>query len=176
MSGKVVCTDCVFFEFPNKCSGFSEELDSVTWAQECHFYSPVEEQKIKVYIAGPSNELHRAKEVMDWVRGSLQLELTHDWVTVITDSKQGGTDYGKEWRDDLDGVRRANYLWLLLPKQGSIGMWAEFGAFLERTRDPSLVVASGVVSSESMEVVLSPVKDIFPSDIDAFEFLVSKCG
>jgi len=85
----------------------------------------------RIYVAGASAELPRAKAAIDACRTG-GLEVTHDWPLVVElDRSTGGsTDpsfLDKCARQDLDGIESADIFWLLLPEAESQGAVFEYG-------------------------------------------------
>jgi hypothetical protein len=87
---------------------------------------------VKIYVAGASKEPERVRAVMNAVK-ALGLEITCDWLTAIEaeGAANEGLDDDKRRRyslDDLDAVRRADWVWLLAPSESrSSGCWVELG-------------------------------------------------
>ncbi len=98
---------------------------------------------------------------MKWIarlRGK-GIAITHDWTvdelasTVDTDAKLPLGARERRAKDDLNGVARADVLWLLAPtKRGASGAWTEFGYALgmrhaqremSTTDKPLVIVVSG---------------------------------
>lgn len=108
---------------------------------------------LKLYIAGASAELDRARAVRDWARrqaDTIQL-VGCDWVAAIDrERREGGrqdhqltlTERERYAQEDLNGVRDAQMVWLLLPPRTvhTVGLWVEFGFAL---RCGATVLASG---------------------------------
>jgi hypothetical protein len=89
----------------------------------------------KIYVTGTSKERERVRAAMAAVK-KLGLEITHDWLAEIEQDGVAGAvnealDDEKRRRysrADLDAVRRADWFWLLAPRESpSSGCWVELG-------------------------------------------------
>lgn len=88
--------------------------------------------RLKVYVAGSSKELDRVADAMAALRES-GVEVTHDWVEVIK-ARGSANPLGAsaadcaQWAwEDLLGVRAADVVWLMVPAQGGLGCYVEYG-------------------------------------------------
>ncbi len=102
-------------------------------------------RKFKVYVAASSLQMDRARDVMAQLRAAGH-EVVHDWCSIIeargvanpSDSTQ---DERWDWAiDDLQGVKRADVLWLLVPAEEGAGAFVELGYALALGKP---VIASG---------------------------------
>lgn len=86
----------------------------------------------RIYVAGSSAQLERARAAMDALKERGYL-VAHDWVTEV--EKVGSANppdapMAKQaaWaREDLQGVLFADYLWLLMPAEEGWGAAVELG-------------------------------------------------
>lgn len=100
-----------------------------------------------VYVAGASAEVDRIAGYMRELRLA-GLQITHDWTIAVDEQRRrGSTDRNLSaparalagaW--DLEGVTRADVLWLVVPEVPSSGCWVELGAALVSGR---MVIVSG---------------------------------
>lgn len=88
---------------------------------------------MKIYVAGSSNELERARR---WIRElrATGWTITGDWPEVIAavgDANPRDASEAERWRwsyDDLEAVNRADVVWLLAPAVGTgRGAYCEVG-------------------------------------------------
>lgn len=91
---------------------------------------------MRVYVAGASAELERARSAMRDLRG-YGCEITFDWTQAVEKFGSLGAVLSEEEkaqcaRNDLDGVRAAEVVLFLTPedKALTLGMWVELGAAL----------------------------------------------
>lgn len=127
----------------------------------------------RVYVAGSSAELQRAKQAMMSLR-QFGHTVTHDWVTSVqlvgSANPTGATHYDRLcWsQDDLDGIERADVFWLLYPCSPSFGAGVELGfAYSQRKH----LVVSGAHLLTSVFTALA--QSCYPCDDDA---LVAEFG
>lgn len=85
-----------------------------------------------VYIAGSSKELDRARKYMRAVRESDGLELALDWTVEIEANRSANVGLGFGTRRaaagaDLEAIKFADVVWLLVPKTRTSGAWVEMG-------------------------------------------------
>lgn len=114
----------------------------------------------RIYVAGSSDELDRAAEAIAAVRAE-GWELTHDWVSVIRGVGHANPGAAKretraQWAlADIDGVYRADAVWLLSPLKGAArGAFVELGYVLALKRE--------VPRSDGRRIVVSgPIVSIF---------------
>lgn len=147
---------------------------------------------MKIYIAGASSELVRARAVMDWVRAHPRFELVRDWVKDIEHERvQGGRAdsqlkrYEQEHyaRANLGAVAESDVLWLLSPSEGvhTTGTWVELGAALVTGHmrqalglSKTVVLISGPTSTHFLFNSLAD--EIFDLDADARSWLDLRCA
>lgn len=86
---------------------------------------------MKVYVAGGSDERDTvAQPMIDRLRAA-GVEITHDWTRCEGYERDSATAERAEWaRQDLEGVRAADIVWMMVPAERSTGASAEFGAAL----------------------------------------------
>lgn len=125
-----------------------------------------------VYVAGSSSprEKLRVRNAMDLVIEHPRMHLTLDWQEII--EKAGAANEGLSYDErisaataDLDGVRRADILWLLAPHADIAtgrGCWVELGAGLVLEK---VVVISGKDRGRSIFCALGQE---IATDEDAF--------
>jgi len=111
----------------------------------------------KIYVAGASSELDMIRYVMKKLQDSGNLEITYDWtIPVAKFGSEGKELTSAERREyaakDLAGVGGADYFWLLVPGNKSVGAWVELGAAISNRRSPPtynrpVIVVSGDLSS-----------------------------
>jgi hypothetical protein len=137
-----------------------------------------------IYVAGPSAILESIEGFNAALRAA-GWNITFDWTAKVREAGNASPDDPSIRRAaalaDLDGVRRAEVLWLVQPSETSTstGAWVELGAALER-RALSRVVTRGqvlpvfiVVSGSSKKCIFSDLADrCFESHDDALEFLL----
>ena len=108
-----------------------------------------------------------------------RLELTQDWLAAM--ETEPAPDYELPpavqrpyARDDLDGIRRANVLWLLAPTAGHAtrGAWVELGFAIALV--PYIVVSRGVDHGVRGLPALfeSMAQEIHETDLKAFDSIV----
>lgn len=124
---------------------------------------------LRVYVAGSSAELERARWAMSALDG-YSIEVTHDWVSSVEEvgsanPAEATDDERLAWADDdLSGVYQADVLWLLMPKQGSIGAYVELG----------LAIALGmpiVISGDHERSIFTVFGERFEQDADALDWI-----
>lgn len=90
--------------------------------------------KTRIYVAGASAELERARAAMARVV-EVGHAITHDWTRAMDDAGPEHllSNEAKEVHAfiDLEAVNRADVLWFLLPTIPSAGAWFEFGYFAQ---------------------------------------------
>jgi hypothetical protein len=103
---------------------------------------------LRIYVAGSSKEMDRARKAMDAVRAH-GWTLTQDWVAII--EEKGAPNLvddviRKQCAEaDADAVLKSNVFWLLAPHTRTSGAWFEMGvAWMKRKQDGEiLIIASG---------------------------------
>lgn len=127
----------------------------------------------RVYVAGASAELERAKTAMDWVREMPGLALAYDWVADVQKHRvEGGksdADLTNEQRfwlasNDASAVSECDTFWLLVPNVSvvTVGAWFELGVAVSTGRR---VVVSGIQSGQHLFCSLA--ESTFAVDHDA---------
>lgn len=139
-------------------------------------------QILRVYVAGAWVEQHQRARPMIAKLREAGVVITADW-TVAEGERAGvgDSDLSAHVRQsfataDLDGVARADLVWLLAANdKGACGSWVELGAALMlRERQPSrypFVVVSGAKWNRSIFTELCDKK--FDSDAAALDFVLS---
>lgn len=85
---------------------------------------------MKIYVAGGSAERESVASVIAALRHAGHV-ITHDWTSCDGYARESVPDERRRWaREDLDGVRAADLVWLLAPAELSEGSSAELGAVL----------------------------------------------
>ena len=134
-----------------------------------HELSPSrDEGPLRVYVAGSSREMDRARAAMDYVR-ELGGVITFDWVAEIErvgSANDGLTDEQRRSSAaaDLEGVEACDVFWLLAPETPSTGAWVELGIALG-LRESIRIIVSGPGSKRSIFSALANIET--PSDITA---------
>jgi hypothetical protein len=87
---------------------------------------------VRIYVAASSEELNRAKGVMERLE-RLGHTVTKDWVIEVeqvgtANPRDATADQRAAWaQEDLDGVAQADLVWLLMPTGHSVGAFWEAG-------------------------------------------------
>ena len=133
-------------------------------------------RKLNVYVAGSVRErMERAVPVIAQLRAA-GVEITLDWTTDIDPSaseSRSDADVPDDVRrraaeDDMDGVRRADFVLLLAPdERGSSGAWVELGVALA-LKIP--VVVTGQMARRT--IFTSMAHRVFATDAEGVSFLV----
>jgi nucleoside 2-deoxyribosyltransferase len=103
-------------------------------------------RRFKVYVAASSKQMDRASQAMAQLRAAGH-EVVHDWPAIIeargvANPLDATQDERWDWAiDDLQGVKRADVLWLLVPNEEGAGAFVELGYALALGKP---VIASGV--------------------------------
>lgn len=125
----------------------------------------------RVYVAGSSHELARARRWMDRLREE-GFEITHDWVTEIENVGQANPpdatpQQRHDWAvNDLNRVADADILWLLAPAEGEgRGAYAELGTAYTLGREI-------VVSGPTKQSIFCALGEEFPDDEAAFAYIL----
>jgi len=141
---------------------------------------------VKLYIAGSSKELSRAERWIATCRAA-GIEITEDWVASM---RAAGPDHAADpevlvsaAQRDLDGVRSADLVWVLIPPAvaGSTGCWAELGAALAWGVPASLSAPTdeyGEAAAAQFCIfgTLVPERFRFASDTAALEWILREAG
>lgn len=123
---------------------------------------------MKIYVAGASVEASRASDFMARVI-ALGHSITHDWARVVAtqrvlESRLPVEQRRQAMRDDLDGVREADLLIALIPRDSSSrGVWVELGYALG-------LRAAGEPSPAVWVAGADPLVSIFTEGADARHF------
>lgn len=128
---------------------------------------------MKVYVAGSSREMARARSAMERLR-ALDIEVTSTWIESIeragdANPRQALKDDRRAWsRECLDGVAAADVLWLLAPALGAptCGAWVELGYAV--ATDKTVIASGDVMASIFTAVSLVEYSD----DDDALAMIV----
>jgi hypothetical protein len=153
-----------------------------------------------IYVAGPSSQIRDIEVYMAALRDA-GWTITFDWTAAVRNA--GGIaspEDPKVRRDaalaDLDGVAKAQVLWLVQPDatSTSTGAWVEFGSALERRRvykrvykiieevgyvahhDWDVPINNVVIiaSGSSRKCIFSDLADVrFESHDDALEYILT---
>lgn len=127
---------------------------------------------LKVYVAGSSDELDRAENMIMRLRAH-DIAITKNWTVDVRMAGHGNppeaTDkQRRSWAvEDLNAVERADVLWLLTPLKSSAGAWVEFGC----------AYRSGVelIASPRPRSIFSALAGhCFHDDEKAFEYLIAR--
>lgn len=126
---------------------------------------------MRIYVAGSSAELERAAKWIELLTLS-ELTVTHNWPENIravgeANPKAVSTEDSARWASEcMDGVQRAQLLWLLMPTGGSFGAFTELGVALQR-KIP--IVVSGPLLYRSIFVSLA--ERVFDEDVVALAYI-----
>ena len=135
---------------------------------------------MKIYIAGASRELERARAAMDWCREQ-GFEVAHDWVADIDRVRvEGGKSDGDLQLSeqmvfaiaDLEAVESADVLWMLVPppSKHTAGAWVELGvAWSAKTK----IIVSG---QHTWHLFCSLADQAFANDRAATRYLADAFG
>lgn len=111
----------------------------------------------RVFVAGPSAEMQRCGQVIADVRRLLGPEaITYDWHLEMTAGRVlSEGEEGEQAELDLQGVRDADLVWLLLPSPGmvTVGAWVEIGG--------ALILGKPVVASVATALGHQPAWDVY---------------
>jgi hypothetical protein len=126
----------------------------------------------RIYVAGASGDMARARKAMDEVYKIGGLVLTSDWVRVITEHGSANLGLSEEVRSQesssaLAAVETADILWLLCPTVPTVGAWVELGAFLGAKK--SAVVVSG--GDPEISIFTAQAERLFRTDEEAARYL-----
>jgi hypothetical protein len=105
---------------------------------------------LRVYVAASSQELRRARIAMQAVTDFAH-EVTHDWTAPIEAVRAQGieeheTPSARQYAEaDLCGIERSDVVWMLAPREPTVGFWVELG-YAIRARKP--IVISGPTTAE----------------------------
>jgi hypothetical protein len=91
----------------------------------------------KLYVAGASKEIDIVEMHIKSLRAS-NIEITHDWCEVMRKTKGMELSKGNLRYYDLEGVDKADLVWVMVPKVDSIGCYVEMGYALA-LRKPLIV-------------------------------------
>lgn len=123
---------------------------------------------MKVYIGGGSDEREQVQSLMAALvaRG---VEITHDWTRCVGYNRESVPAERREWaRQDLDGVRAADIVWIVAPAQKSEGSAVEMGyAMALRKR----VIVSGP-HARRINRIFALLCEIHDSHNDAFGYIM----
>lgn len=114
---------------------------------------------MKIYVAGCSEEIARARKIMEWVRAHPHLDLARDWVADIAEERIKGGRMDVDLSDEEQwqysslntrSVLGSGGLWMLSPGPGNhtTGAWFELGVSVARAM-------LGEVIGQSFPVVVS---------------------
>ena len=134
---------------------------------------------LQVYVAGASQDIPRAKAIMQALRGTGMAEITHDWIPDIENSPGDENLTPEQHRPfaekDVQGVIKADMLWLLTPEFPSSGAWVELGVAIgyrlakgSFSQQP-IVISSGPKASRNLFCSLSDQQ--FDTDDAAFAWI-----
>lgn len=122
---------------------------------------------MKIYVAGSSSELSRAKRMMQLLSAA-GFDVVSTWPATIeavgdANPREATTEQRLGWsRADVEQVRQADLLWLLVSAASvSFGACFEFGIAHERSMH---VVASG----DTLRSIFTSLADEFADDMEAF--------
>lgn len=141
---------------------------------------------LRIYVAGSSAEMARAEKWMARLRQA-GIDVTSSWPDVIRKVGEANPmhvsrNQRAKWAaTDLAEIEHSNVFWLLLPEgQPSVGAYTELGFATMLALDAVSARRAGVpgaffklVCSGVETSIFTAVADHFPSDNDAFGFLVS---
>lgn len=139
---------------------------------------------LKLYVAGAWVEQHSRARVYIAKLRTAGIEITCDWTVAegtsnaSSDANLSGTDRLKFALDDLDGVLKADLVWLLAANdKGACGSWVELGAALaikrvkhERPGTYPLTVVSG--PKHKRTIFTEYADKLFATDDGALEWIV----
>ncbi len=126
-----------------------------------------------VYAAGGSSErLTIVRPMLDQLR-SAGIAITHDWTTCPGFDRESTREEQMRWAaEDLDGVRRADLLWLICPAEKSEGAHAELGFALALGK---LIVVSGPANAQHrIFPLLAGIH--YPSHADALAMVIREAS
>lgn len=139
--------------------------------------------KLKVYVAGAYNDRVRVTSAMADVSGHPRLELAHDWVSIIDESRMDCAEHQlpqdvrvKLSLKDLREAHRSDVFWFLAPVNIGKGCWFESGSVVtawsmldQNRRSKKLSIASGFVEQS---IFTSLFDSQFQSDEEALNKIV----
>ena len=132
---------------------------------------------MKLYIAGSSQELSRARRWHEFARQRKQLIVVSNWVETI--QAHGGITNPLD--DDarinlaltnLEQVDRCDVFWLLNPQRPTIGAWVELGRALSPTRRIIQRPCHVFVSGGAKQTIFTALTTEVAADADAFECIL----
>lgn len=116
---------------------------------------------VKVYIAGASSEIERAVKWRDKLR-EVGVDVVSTWPDVIkaigvANPTDASVDEYKQWTwKDLDQVRDADVLWVLLPEANTVGAWIELGFMTCLRAMPSMLrEQAGIDDGNDRQIFMS---------------------
>lgn len=123
---------------------------------------------MRIYVAGASSQLYRAKAAIKLVR-QLGYEVTVDWPEsieaygILSDYKARLGSATEDW----DGVRAADVVWFLAPEDNypSTGAWVELGMAIQAGKR---VIASGACVDAC---IFTSLVGCYETDVEALERL-----
>jgi len=125
---------------------------------------------LHVYIAGAYADRDRVLHNMEKVSYREELQLVHDWVSVIDRVRREHPDWQMPDHEaaeyalrDLEAMRKADVVWLLAPELGGRGCWYEVGAAWA-WRIPTIVSGPFCRSTVFTRLAL----ELFDADVQAF--------
>ena len=127
-------------------------------------------EPIRVYVAGASNELSRARAAMEAINDTPGCQVAHDWVSIVERSTCAERDIPRPAAAELAGadlsaVVRCDLLWLLAPIVATKGAWAELGAAVVTGRHM-------VVSGDCRQSIFCACAHFeFTTDADALSYI-----
>ena len=138
-------------------------------------------QPTRVYVAGASAQLQRARRAMGWVREAPELTLAHDWTAQVQADREAGKQDADLLQvqqcarafEDFAAIRESDIFWALVPQPDvrTTGLWVELGWAL-RARDgnqPIRAVCSGDSCRKRLFVAASDA--MFSTDSSAFSHI-----
>lgn len=121
----------------------------------------------RVYIAGGSSERLTVVRPLIELARVLGVDVVHDW-TADPGWDLGRMPTSEEFREsalrDLDAIRRADVVWLVVPAQKSEGAAAEIGYALALKKR---LIVSGEVGARNIFALLARPEDVFASHEEA---------
>ncbi len=125
-----------------------------------------------IYVAGASSERTRIAAYMAELRRA-GWRVTVDWPAIIDASPlpEAALSFDAARGHaivDLNGVRRAAVLWLVLPSNPSVGCWVELGYAL------GVHVPQVITSGESHSIFARLASRHFASHVDALAALIDR--
>lgn len=130
---------------------------------------------LRVYVAGGSTErLTVVRPMMNRLR-SEGIVITHDWTACEGYDRGSTLDERRAWAEmDLEGVRSADLVWIMVPEVMSVGAAVEMGAALTQRSDKLIMV-----SGPRNECIFYNLCNCFAKHEDAFAEILAldeDCG